>query len=169
MESGLPIDGELVCTNCGLARPRSAWSNLQWGQWSGGCMDAIGWCRVCRRHRNAEDVFGWTPTLTPRPSDEAPPRCTVPHRRQIPGETMRILGRSLCELRSSNIKAFISLWMHRVPHCRRKMLSFNGALLAKPGDPVHYQCPYTQAKYFDPGNAVYGLVVDVVYPEGCQE
>ena len=49
------------------------------------------------------------------------------------------------------------------------MLSYNGALLAKPSDPVHYQCPYTQAKYFDPGNAVYGLVVDVVYPEGCKE
>ena len=82
---------------------------------------------------------------------------------------MRILGRSLCELRSSNIEAFILLWMHRVPRCRRKTLSYNGVLLAKPGDPVHYQCPYTQAKYFDPGNVVYGLVVDVVCPEGCKE
>ena len=51
-----------------------------------------------------------------------------------------------------------------LPKAYRKMLSYDGALRANPEDPRHYQCPCTHQNYFDPSNAVYGLVIDMVCP-----
>ena len=69
----------------------------------------------------------------------------------------------MCRLRVDNMESFIALWM-TLPKAYRKLLSYDGALRAYPGDPRHYQCPCTHQNYFDPSNAVYGLVIDMVCP-----
>ena len=79
-------------------------------------------------------------------------------------EAVKKFGSVIPTLRAHQADELIQAWMDWLSHHTRKRLSYDGALRSQPGDPVHYRCPRTQYTYFDPVNAVYGLVVDVFCP-----
>ena len=47
----------------------------------------------------------------------------------------------------------------------RKMLSHNGAVTCRPGDPCHYRCPFEQVRYFDPRNKIYSVALSIMAPQ----
>ena len=157
--------GELRCPSCHQARSRKHWRPTQWVQWTGGVQVAtpVGdfyQCRVCDG-----ETQDWTTWAGPGAGTAPPP--TVP---PVPTEEIQhIVDRLHCRmysLRVDKVETFVAGWME-LPKSFRKRLSYDGALRAYPSDPCHYQCPRTQQKYFDPSNAVYGLVIDMVCPKSA--
>ena len=58
---------------------------------------------------------------------------------------------------------FIEGWMVLSRH-ERKTFSHSGALLTRGLQPVHYICPVTGDRYFDPGNYIYSMSFNMFFP-----
>ena len=58
---------------------------------------------------------------------------------------------------------FFDCWMQQGARSR-KDLSYSGALRSQKGDPVHYTCPHTGQRYFDPTNMIYATAMCFLAP-----
>ena len=58
---------------------------------------------------------------------------------------------------------FVLQWM-TMSKVARKMLSHNGAVRYRSGDPCHDHCPHEKVDYFDPTNMNYSVALNILAP-----
>ena len=155
----------MECPNCGVLRYRAEWRPSQWKSCD----------PITAEYRNCK-VCQFVPPPPPRDVPPPPPppplfraggeNDGVEHGTSAAAQRIVLLA-STCH--PSSLHELIAMWMNDLPKKTRKVLSYSGALRCRdPRCPVHYVST-GGVRFFDPGNYVYALTFDMLWPLHASE
>ena len=158
------------CPTCLLYRQRKYWRPSQW-HGDDPVTDVYKQCKGCDGILPMREWWELPAAAAPPPvassrSNTTPSSSSHQHDEatfaNVPSNA-RILVLSCRKLDQTLFGAFVEQWM-TLSYKDRKLFSYSGAVRSLPGDPTHYHCPDTGHGYFDPGNYIYSLVLDIMCP-----
>ena len=160
----------MECPQCGWVRSKKAWRSCQWYRQTHVSCD-FRCCKVCDGDMYHHDTWHWRPEMQKQTQSDHKCRSRSPRvcvrqlptsLRDIPQEAFQLQEMaSLCD--SCTLGDFVMQWMS-LARSTRKLLSHNGAVQSRLGDPCHYTCPDELVHYFDPTNMIYSAALSIMAP-----
>ena len=152
----------MLCPQCGWIRNKKAWRPSQWAAENAITRD-YSQCKVCDGEMEHEQTWHTRPVTRPLRRRRLPRPLPVPDGVELVQDAF-VLQEWVSHFDSDAFGDFVLLWM-TMSKAMRKMLSHNGAVRSRSGDPCHYRCPHEKVDYFDPANMIYSVALSILAPQ----